>query len=97
MTQAILTSGSPPLPPAASRVHTTNPLDIVSEYLIGQRDMSTFYMSPNPYFEAFNEVIDLQKLNLSKHCTASLCLQRLDDQLYLGSTMTPSTPGAKIP
>ncbi len=85
------TTGSPPFPPAASPVHTTNPLDIVSEYLIGQRDMSTLYMSPDPYFNAFHEVIDLQKIDLTKHCTAGLCLLHSDDHLYLGSMM-PSTP-----
>ncbi len=90
------TTGSPPFPPAASCVHTTNPSDIVSEYLIGQRDMSTLYMSPNPYFDAFDKVIDLQKFDLTKHRTAGLCLLHSDDHLYLGS-MTPSTPGAKIP
>jgi hypothetical protein len=53
------TLGIPHFPPAASRVHTTTPSDTVSEYLIGQRDMSTFYMSPDPFFDAFDEVIDL--------------------------------------
>jgi hypothetical protein len=90
------TTGSHQYPPAASCVHTTNPSDIVSEYLIGQRDMSTFYMSPDPYFDAFIEVIDIQKFNLTKHCTAGLFLLHSDDRLYLGS-MTPSTPGVKIP
>ena len=53
-------------------------------------------MSPDPYFDAFDEVIDIQKFDLTKHRTAGLCLLHSDDQLYLGS-MTPSTPGAKIP
>ncbi len=90
------TSGSPLFPPAASRVHTTNPSDIVSEYLIGQCDMSTFYMSPDPYFDAFDEVIDLRKFDLGKHRTAGLCLLCLDNCLYLRG-MLPNTPGAKIP
>ncbi len=87
---------NPQYPPAASRIRTTNPSDIVSEYLIGQRDMSTFYMSPDPYFEAFDEVLDLRKFDLSKHRTAGLCLLHSDDRLYLGG-MSPGTPGAKIP
>ena len=74
----------------------TNPSDIVSKYLIGQRNMSTFYMSLDPYFDAFDEVIDLQKFNLSKQRTAGLCLHYLDDCLYLGGMM-PSTPEDKIP
>jgi hypothetical protein len=90
------TLGIPHFPPAASRVHTTTPSGTVSEYLIGQCDMSTFYMSPDPFFDAFDKVIDLQKFNLSKHRTAGLCLHHSDDCLCLGG-MTPSTPGAKIP
>ena len=58
--------------------------------------MSTFYMSPDPYFDAFDEVIDLRKFDLSKHRTAGLCLQPSKDRLYLGGMM-PGTPGAKIP
>jgi hypothetical protein len=53
-------------------------------------------MSPDPYFDSFDKVIGLQKFNLSKHCTAGLCLQRSNNRLYLGG-MTPGTPGAKIP
>ena len=88
--------GSPSSPPEASCVHMTNPSDIVSEYLIGQHNMSTLYMSPDPYFDAFNKVIDLQQFDLTKHCTTGLCLLHFDDRLYLGSMM-PGTPGAKIP
>jgi hypothetical protein len=58
--------------------------------------MSTFYMSPDPYFDAFNKSIDVRKYNLSKHCTAGLCLTQSDDRLFLGG-MSPSTLGAKIP
>jgi hypothetical protein len=53
-------------------------------------------MSPDPYFDAFDKVIDLQKFDLSKHRTAGLCLQHSDDCLYLGGMM-PGMPGAKIP
>ncbi len=53
-------------------------------------------MSPDPYFKAFEEVIDFRKFDLSKHHTAGLCLAHSDGQLYLGG-MTPSTPGTKIP
>jgi hypothetical protein len=66
------------------------------EFMLSKKDMATIYMSPDPYFEAFEEVINLRKFDLSKHRTASLCLAHSDRQLHLGG-MTPSTPGAKIP
>jgi hypothetical protein len=80
----------------ASQVRSSNPSDIVSEYLIGKHNMATVYMSPDPYFEAFEEIIDLRKLDIHKHHTAGLCLMNSDNQLILGG-MTPGTPGAKIP
>jgi hypothetical protein len=47
-------------------------------------------MSPCPYFDAFEEEIDLRKFDITKHRTAGL-----DGCLILGG-MAPSTPGAKI-
>jgi hypothetical protein len=58
--------------------------------------MATVYMSPKPYFEAFDEMVDLCKLNLSKHCTVGLCLAQSDNCLFLGG-IKPSTPTARIP
>jgi hypothetical protein len=81
---------------AKAKVHTTSPSDIVAEYLIGKHDMATVYMSPDPYFEAFEEIIDLRKFDLTQHRTAGLCLAHSDNRLFLGC-MTPGTPGAKIP
>jgi hypothetical protein len=81
---------------AKAKAHTTSPSDIVAEYLIGKHDMTTVYMSPDPYFEAFEEIIDLRKFDLTQHRTAGLCLAHSDNRLFLGC-MTPGTPGAKIP
>ena len=58
--------------------------------------MAMVYMVPDPYFEAFKKVIDLRKFDLKLHRTAGLCLAYSDNRLFLGS-MTPGTPGAKIP
>ena len=58
--------------------------------------MAMVYMSPDPYFEAFEEVIDLRKFDLTQHRTAGLCLAHSENRLFLGG-MTPCTPGAKIP
>jgi hypothetical protein len=58
--------------------------------------MAMVYMSPDPYFEAFEETIDLQQFDLATYWTTGLCLAAHNGQLFLGS-MKPGTPGAKIP
>ena len=53
------------------------------------------YMSPDPYFDAFEEVLDLRHANLNTHTTAGLELTESNGRVHLKS-MTPSTPAAKI-
>jgi hypothetical protein len=53
-------------------------------------------MSPNPYFEAFEQPIDFWKFDPGKHPTLGLSLYEASGHLYL-ATMSPSTPAAKIP
>ncbi len=89
-------SSPPPFRSVVACTKSGSASDIVTEFMLSKKDMATIYMSPDPYFEAFEEVIDLRKFNLRKHCIASLCLAHSDGHLYLGG-MTPSTPGAKIP
>ncbi len=40
---------------------------MVSKYNITWNDMAMIYMSPDPYFEAFEEVIDMTHFDLNKH------------------------------
>jgi hypothetical protein len=80
----------------AAGVRSTSPSNIVTEYLIGKHDMATIYMSLDPYFEAFEEIIDLQKFDIQTHCTGGLSLLASDNRLILGG-MAPGTPGVKIP
>jgi hypothetical protein len=68
---------------------------IVSEFGIGKEDMAMVYVSPDPFYEAFEEEFDLCKWSFSRHCTAGLSLLLLNGRLYLGG-MTPSSPGAKV-
>jgi hypothetical protein len=70
--------------------------NIVTEYLIGKHYMTTVYLSPDPYFETFEEIIDLHKFDLTKHRTNGLCLAHSDNCLFLGS-MAPGTTSPKIP
>ena len=75
-------------PPTAS--------DIVFEYNIVREDMAMVYMSPDPYHEAFEEIIDIRRFDFNRHRTAGLCLAHNDGRLILGG-MAPSTPAAKVP
>jgi hypothetical protein len=79
----------------AARTKATLAAELVSEFLITKRDIAPLYMSPCPYVDAFEEVIDLCKFDLSNHRTAGLCLTHINGQLFLGG-ISPSTPGAKI-
>ncbi len=72
------------------------PSNIVSEYKITRSDMALVYMSPDPYHEAFKEILNIRRFDLNRHRTASLCLAQVNGRLILGG-ITPSTPAAKIP
>ena len=50
---------APTLPVVAMRIAAKNASGIVSEFQIGKHNMATIYLSPNPYFDAFEEVIDI--------------------------------------
>jgi hypothetical protein len=54
------------------------------------------YLSPNPYFEFFEEVIDITRHDFNKHWTAGLCLTTSGNCLFLGG-ISPSMSAAKIP
>ena len=65
------------------------------EYNIGWEDMAMVYMSPDPYYDAFEQPLNLQKFDYTKHPTTGLSLYKKSGWLYL-ATMSPSTPAAKI-
>jgi hypothetical protein len=67
--------------------------EIVMEYLIGAEDMAMVYISPDPFYGAFKEELDLCKFDLSQHSTAGLNFFEKDQRLFLAS-MAPSTPSA---
>jgi hypothetical protein len=71
-------------------------VDIMTEYDFGRNDMAMVYMSPDPYFDAFQQPLNLRKFDYTKHPTAGLSLYDKSGRLYL-ATMSPSTPVAKIP
>ncbi len=70
--------------------------EVVTEYLIGVEDMAMVYISPDPFYGAFEEELDLCKFDLSRHSTAGLNFFKKDQRLFL-ALMAPATPGARIP
>jgi hypothetical protein len=69
---------------------------IANEYNISQRCIEMIYMLPNPNHDSFDELIDLQHYDLSKHQTAGLSFIQKNGCVILAH-LIPSTPGAKIP
>jgi hypothetical protein len=69
---------------------------IADECKIGSNAMEVIYMSPNPYHESFDELLDLRRFNLTHHSTAGLSFVECDGKVFLAH-MVPGTPGAKIP
>ncbi len=70
-------------------------IDVMMEYNIGRNNMAMVYMSPNPYFDVFEQPLNLQKFDYTKHPTVGLSLYEKSGWLYL-ATMSPSTPATKI-
>jgi len=53
-------------------------------------------MSPDPYHESFNKLLDIRRFDLSRHPTAGLSFLERDGKVFLAN-MASGTPGAKIP
>jgi hypothetical protein len=98
-----MTAAPTPITARAARTRATNlPLSnkdltsqTVTNYHIGPRDMEMIYMSPNPYGRTFEEPLDIQKFDISRHPTAGLRFITTDGRLILVS-MDKSTPGARL-
>jgi hypothetical protein len=48
-------------------------------------DMAMIYMSPDPYFEAFEKKLNVQNVNLKRHPTAGLELYESSGWVFLRS------------
>ena len=69
---------------------------VVSEFSIGANNLETVYISPDPFYGAFEEELDLRKFDFTKHATAGLNFLEKGQRLYLTS-IDRSTPGSRIP
>ncbi len=69
---------------------------LAAEYNVDRTCMDMIYMSPSPYHDAFDEMLDIRKCDLSKHPTAGMSLLQQNGRLILAH-MAPGTPAAKVP
>jgi hypothetical protein len=67
----------------------------MSAFEISKSVMAMIYMSPDPYFDAFKQPLDLHKFDVENHPTAGLSLFEHNGCIHL-ATMSPGTPAAKI-
>ncbi len=65
-----------PISPAR-RARMPRARDKMLDFDISRTDMSMIYMSPDPYFDAFEEVLHLKHANLQKHATAGFSMNRM--------------------
>ncbi len=76
--------------------HEVNRLNIIDDMKLDKEVVfAQVHLSPSPYFEAFQEEIDLQKWTTNNHHTAGLSLIEQDGQLTLANIIK-STPVARI-
>jgi hypothetical protein len=83
------------LPLQCQRAHVIAS-EIASAYNVDSSCMAMVYMSPSPYHDAFDEVMDIQRCDFTKCPTAGMSLLEQNGWLILAH-MSPGTPGAKIP
>ncbi len=87
---------TPSSTPARCHCVSVVALAIANEFRIGQEAMDMIYMSPDPFHDSFDELLDVRRLDLSRHLTAGLSLLEKDGCVFLAQ-MQPGTPGAKVP
>jgi hypothetical protein len=70
-------------------------IDIMTAFKISKTNMAMISMSPDPYFDAFKQPLDLRQFDQDKHPTVRLSLYQHTGHLHL-TTMSPGTPAVKI-
>lgn len=73
-----------------------NRLDIIKDMDLEREEVfAQVYLSPSPYFEAFEEELDIRNWTTHDHHTAGLVLVNSNDRLVLADILK-STPAARI-
>jgi hypothetical protein len=89
-----------PFPARAARANSWKQSNIAAElvdtFKIGKEDLAVLYMSPTLYHNAFEQTIDIRKVDLKQHPTAGLELFEKDKRFHL-ARISKGTPAAKIP
>lgn len=80
----------------AGDVTTISDVAIAQEYDIRSTTTSQVYMSPDPFNAAFEEQMDIRRLDCSKHRSGGMLFVTHNGRIYLGG-MAPSSPGSRIP
>ena len=74
-----------------------NKVDIIKDMALNKKEtFAQIYLSPLPYFDAFEEMMNIRHWNTLDHKCAGLNLLSRDDRPIVGA-IQPSTPAAKIP
>ncbi len=94
-TKAALVLAPTDSPPVTRQARHPKTINIMSAFEISKSDMAMIYMSPDPYFDAFKQPLDLCKFDVEKDPTAGLSLFENNGHVHL-ATMSPGTPAAKI-
>ena len=68
---------------------------MIFEHDISKKDLELVYLSPSPYHNAFEEVLDLRRYDPTLSPTAGITCEEKSSKLFLRE-MQKSTPAAKI-
>jgi hypothetical protein len=69
--------------------------EMIMDNVISRKDVEMVYLSPSPYDNAFEEVLDLRRYNPTISPTAGIICEEKSSKLFLRE-MQKSTPAAKI-
>jgi hypothetical protein len=92
---ARVAKASAPTPNTPRLARRPRAIDIMADFNISRNDMAMIYLSPDRYYDAFEQPLDLSKLDIANHATAGLSLLETGGRLHF-ATMSPSTPAAKM-
>ncbi len=76
---------SAPTPNTPRLARRPRAIDIMADFNISGNDMAMIYLSPDPYYDAFEQLLDLRKFNIATPATAGLSLLESGGRLHLAN------------